>query len=386
MKKEYWQRNYLALDRYAAIKLLETPYVYNIRTDNLYEIDDMSVRFLSMCDGTKKGEELTEDKDSVLYLISEGIIRASKEPCRIDTTPAAEPVPSLRYLELQLTARCNLKCGHCYLGAPQNKELPLEDAVKIAREFSDMGGLRLIISGGEPMLYPHLKEFLEMTKELKVRRVLLTNGTLIDKNSIEWLDVEEIQFSMDGWKKGHDMLRGEGTFDRMFQGVARALSKKIPLSFSTMIHRENLGEFESMESAIKTLDAVEWGIDVMCPSGNLLENEKFAVPYEEAAQYLKYSFGGGYHGQTDGYACGRHLMTVMADGTAVKCGFYADAPLGDARDGLRECWLKLEQIPVERLECAGCAVINECAGGCRFRAPRPLAPDPVMCAFYGVKV
>jgi len=119
----------------------------------------MSVRFLSMCDGTKKGEDIIDDRDSVKYLIGEGIINAHKEPFPVDTTAAKAPVPSLRYLELQLTTRCNLKCGHCYLGEPKKTDLPLDGALRIAREFSDMGGLRLIISGGEPMLYTRLKEF-----------------------------------------------------------------------------------------------------------------------------------------------------------------------------------------------------------------------------------
>jgi radical SAM protein with 4Fe4S-binding SPASM domain len=57
--------------------------------------------------------------------------------------------------------------------------------------------------------------------------------------------------------------------------------------------------------------------------------------------------------------------------------------VGDARMGLKDAWLKLEHIPVGRLECKSCSVIEECAGGCRFRASHPFAPDPVMCALYG---
>jgi len=44
--------------------------------------------------------------------------------------------------------------------------------------------------------------------------------------------------------------------------------------------------------------------------------------------------------------------------------------------------LSLKHLPLEALECKGCPVIDDCAGGCRFRAPHPLAPDPVMCVFY----
>jgi len=42
-----------------------------------------------------------------------------------------------------------------------------------------MGGLRLLISGGEPLLYEDLEAFLAETAGLKLRRVLLSNGTLI---------------------------------------------------------------------------------------------------------------------------------------------------------------------------------------------------------------
>ena len=59
-------------------------------------------------------------------------------------------------------------------------------------------------------------------------------------------------------------------------------------------------------------------------------------------------------------------------------------PLGDARKDLMACWLNLQHIPLTALECGDCEVIEECCGGCRFRAPGPLAPDPLMCALYGI--
>jgi radical SAM protein with 4Fe4S-binding SPASM domain len=77
-------------------------------------------------------------------------------------------------------------------------------------------------------------------------------------------------------------------------------------------------------------------------------------------------------------------MTVLPNGAAAKCGFYRDTPLGDARTGLLDCWLRLEHIPLSTLECRACPVINECGGGCRFRAESRLAPDRAMCARHGI--
>jgi radical SAM protein with 4Fe4S-binding SPASM domain len=151
-----------------------------------------------------------------------------------------------------------------------------------------------------------------------------------------------------------------------------------------MIHRGNLGEFEELRRFTEEINAVQWGVDILCMAGSLELNRGLAVPYEEAAPFMEYAFGGGYHGPSDGFACGRHLMTVTPRGTAIKCGFYEERPLGDARRSLRSCWLNLEHLPVSALECAGCPVIRECAGGCRYRAEHPLGPDRAMCAFYGI--
>ena len=379
-----WRSAYLRLRPQAALKQLEQPFIYNIAKDELYEIDEKAIGFFLRCNGSARGEELTSESEFVEYCLEEGLLEAIPEPSLIHVSVNEKVEPSLRYFELQLTQKCNLKCSHCYLGDSGAQEIPLSDAVSITREFAGMGGLRLLISGGEPLLYKDLKSYLHLIKELKIRRVLFSNGTLIHSDTMSWLDVDEIQFSLDGWEKGHEAIRGPGSFDKTMAGIHAAAEADMAISFSTMIHRDNLGEFDRMKEFIEGIGAVEWGIDVMAVSGSLANHKELVVPYKEAVPFLDYAFGGGYHGAAEGYACGRHLMTVMPDGRAVKCGFYRDKPLGDARKGLMECWLKMEHIPLNTLECNGCSVLEDCRGGCRFRAPYPLAPDPAMCCYYGI--
>jgi radical SAM protein with 4Fe4S-binding SPASM domain len=384
MSNKNWQESYLCLHPKSALKNLERPFVYHMGRDELYEIDERAQDFLLRCNGRSFGKELTTDSDFVEYCLEEGILEGHEQPAPRSVTVDYGLKPSLRYLELHLLHKCNLNCRHCYLGPLQPIEMPVEDAVNITRQFSENGGLRLLISGGEPLLYKDLKTYLEQTQGLKIRRVLFTNGILINSKNISWLDVDEIQFSLDGWEKGHEHLRGRGTFEPTLQGIHMANAAGIPISISTMIHRHNLNEFDRLRDFIEKIHAVEWGVDVMCISGSLIKNRDLTVPYETAPRYLNYAFGGGYHGSSQGFACGRHLMTVLPDNQAVKCGFYADRPLGDARKNLKQCWLNMNHIPLDQLECKGCAVLEECRGGCRFRAPHPLAPDPAMCAFYGI--
>ncbi|MFZ2629985.1 MAG: radical SAM protein [Desulfosalsimonadaceae bacterium] len=383
--KDRWRHTYLRLHPKAALKDLEEPCVYHAGRDELYEIDRRAMDFLSQCNGTKTGKDLTDKGEFVRYCLKEGILEALDAPDPVDVVVGQGADPSLRYLELHLLHKCNLKCRHCYLGALNPAELPLADAVNIARQFSAGGGLRLLISGGEPMLYKDLKSFLVQTGGLNIRRVLFTNGTLINDKNIGWMDVDEIQFSLDGWEQGHELLRGEGTFASMMAGIQSARTVGISISFSTMVHRGNLDEFDRMQAFIRETGAVEWGIDMMAVTGSLEKSPDLAVPWETAAPFLEYAYGGGYHGSSDGYACGRHLMAVMPDGQAVKCGFYRGQPLGNAAKSLNDCWLKIPHIPLDHLECRDCPVLNECRGGCRFRAPHMLAPDPAMCCVYGIQ-
>jgi radical SAM protein with 4Fe4S-binding SPASM domain len=151
------------------------------------------------------------------------------------------------------------------------------------------------------------------------------------------------------------------------------------------VHKDNLDEFKEMESLFRKIGVREWGIDVPCVSGRLEANREIMPPLEQAASLLKHAYGGSYHGGGEGYACGLHLATLTPEGDLLKCGFYPNEPLGTLREGLKKALERAKPIPLADIECGNCNYVSECAGGCRYRAPSPTAPDPVMCALYGIK-
>ena len=152
-----------------------------------------------------------------------------------------------------------------------------------------------------------------------------------------------------------------------------------------MLNPKNLGEIENLSSFLHDLGVREWGIDVPYNSEGSDQGRFFGLTPEKAAPYLKFAYGGGFHGGSEGFSCGRHLCTVMPDGHVCKCGFYAKKPLGHIREGLARCWARLSHIPLSHLECRDCQHLEECGGGCRKRAPNETGPDPVMCAFFRQK-
>ena len=241
----------------------------------------------------------------------------------------------------------------------------------------------MLISGGEPLLYPQMEKFLDFLKTLRLRKVLLTNGTLICPSNINLLKCfHEIQISLDDLKKGHEYFRGKGTFDKTINAIGLCLQKGFDVSVATMLHRENLEEIEILSSLLHDLGVGRWGIDVPYNTNADDQNRFFGLTPQQAAPYLAFAYGDSYHGDSEGLSCGRHICTVMPDGHICKCGFYAQSHVGSIKDGLAECWNRISHIPLSSLECKNCAYLEECAGGCRKRADSEKGPDPIMCAFY----
>jgi len=153
-----------------------------------------------------------------------------------------------------------------------------------------------------------------------------------------------------------------------------------------MVHSQNLQDFDAMDRMFREMEIRDWTVDVPCAEGNLTDNPIFSLPPEQAGKYLGYGFGEGLHGGGQGYACGLHLMSVMADGSCAKCAFYAQSPSGHISEGLAECWCRVRPIKIEELAC-DCDYIDACRGGCRYRAELlgdPTGKDLYRCGFHDI--
>ena len=126
---------FITLTSHCSLKHLEEPCLYDIRNDELFELGEDAYGFLLDCCRGKKPDVRKQDKEFIQYCLSEDLIAFSENPVQRKTFPLPAPIPSLRYLELIMTDRCNLQCRHCYLGEARNRDLPFETIQKIADEF-----------------------------------------------------------------------------------------------------------------------------------------------------------------------------------------------------------------------------------------------------------
>ena len=380
--------SFLRLGTEVFLKELEFPSVYNTSTDEIYQVDPDGFAELARCDGTLDRLDSRFPPEFLEFCLQEGILESLSEPEPREVKIGYNEIPSLRYLMVEITDRCNLSCAHCYLGDTTGIDLPVETVEPLLQEFESMGGLRLVVTGGEPMLHPGFERINSLVAGRSFRSILVTNATLLDEKAASTLEFQEVQVSLDGMEEGHDFIRGVGSFSSALRGVDSLRNVGKNISIATMIHRRNLEELDSLESLVKRLGAVSWTLDVPCEAGRLTGETAVPLPdFREAAKELERAFGSEQHEPSGDYACGAHLAFIKANGLLAKCGFYDEWHGGPVADGLREAWLRLPRMRLTELDCQ-CEYLNECGGGCRFRAETAssrTAPDPLKCIQFGVK-
>lgn len=97
----------------------------------------------------------------------------------------------------ELTPTCTLNCDMCFIRTERSVVerhgglSPLQQWLDWAEQLQDMGTLFILLTGGEPMLYPHFKELYTRLREMGFILTLNTNGTLIDNEMVRILQTPQ---------------------------------------------------------------------------------------------------------------------------------------------------------------------------------------------------
>ncbi|MFW5986238.1 MAG: radical SAM protein, partial [Halanaerobiales bacterium] len=142
------------------------------------------------------------------------------------------------------TSACNLNCTGCWAGKYNKSDsLELETIDRIITEAKDLGIYFIVLSGGEPTVYPHLFEIFERHQD--VGFMMYTNGTLIDDEMADkMLEVGNVSpaISMEGFRESTDERRGEGIYDKIMAAMDRLRERGIVFGVSVTVTRNNVDE------------------------------------------------------------------------------------------------------------------------------------------------
>jgi SynChlorMet cassette radical SAM/SPASM protein ScmE len=333
---------------------------------------------------------------------------------------AARVMRSPSSLDLEITARCNLRCRYCYFfnnPAIEYRDLPTDEWLKFFDELGSLGVMRVTLAGGEPFIREDLPLLLAGIVRNRMRFSLLSNGVLIGDEIATYIAgtgrCEHVQVSVDGSSAAvHDSCRGKGSFDGAIRGIRTLQRHGIHVAVRVTIHRNNVHDLENIARfLLEDLGLPGFGTNAAGYMGtcrvnaddlllNLAERQEamatllsLATKYpsrisasagplaeargwrqmEEARTEGKPAFPN--RGRLTACGCPRSKISVRADGTIVPCNMLNHIGLGRInRDSLAEIWQHspaLNQlrnrhtIPLTDFKfCAGCPFISYCTGSC----------------------
>ncbi len=97
----------------------------------------------------------------------------------------AEESPFFLTAMFCLTERCNLQCPHCLVVPPDEEStLSVHEITGVLKQLEEMGVFLLSFTGGEPVLYPFLKEIVAAAANRKFLVKLKTNAALLGKDTV----------------------------------------------------------------------------------------------------------------------------------------------------------------------------------------------------------
>jgi MoaA/NifB/PqqE/SkfB family radical SAM enzyme len=177
---------------------------------------------------------------------------------------------------LYITERCQLRCGHCYMGDRLERalELPFEKATRIIEYGRRLGGTYITFLGGEPTLHRDLPRLVDFALDQGYQQIMINSNGLLARRiyKIAPEKLHYISFSLDGATAGtHDQVRGSGMFGKTLACIKGAIAHGFSVRLICTVSRLNLHEAPAMLELADQL-----GVDML--NFHLFSEEGLGIP------------------------------------------------------------------------------------------------------------
>jgi radical SAM protein with 4Fe4S-binding SPASM domain len=160
---------------------------------------------------------------------------------------------------VELTARCNNACRHCYINRPagdqgaKQAELSSEELCRLADEAAALGALWCIFGGGEPLLRPDFPEIYVAFKRRGLLISVFTNAALITEAHVRLFQrypPRDVEITVYGVTRAtYEKVSGTpGSFAAFERGLDRLAKGGVPFRLKAMAMRSNVHELKEIAS------------------------------------------------------------------------------------------------------------------------------------------
>jgi radical SAM protein with 4Fe4S-binding SPASM domain len=309
--------------------------------------------------------------------------------------------------DLEITARCNNDCRHCYINLPPHDgaataaELSTDEILDIARQAVAMGAVWCLLTGGEPLLRDDFAEIYLGLKRLGLLLGVFTNACLVTPAHVELFrryPPRDIEVSVYGATREtyEAVTRRPGSYAAFTRGLDLLVEGGVKVRLKAMALRSTAHELDLISRFCRERTKDYYRFDPLLHlrfDGDPVRNAEIRAerlsPEEVVAveRADEERFGALRRGCADGElinaefehqgcdhlfhcAAGNGSFTVGYDGTFRLCSslWHPDTVYDLRRGTLREAWQEwvphvrdLRGSNPEFLEkCRRCALVNLC--------------------------
>ena len=315
-----------------------------------------------------------------------------------------------------VTGRCNLKCRHCYMNAPEGQaELPLAAMERIVKALCESGATGVKLTGGEPLIRKDFFLLIDLITEngLAVTNIY-TNATLIDDRVLAQFEQAGVHpvfhVSFDG-VGAHEIMRNvPGAEANTLRGIRCLLEAGYTVTVATSVDENVLPTLEKTYELMREMGVHAWGMARPMAAGcgkklDRIGDERFAQACE--AVLLRWKQDGkpftlgleAFYSEAvtpdmhrvirpieqKRYSCSgcRQYPHITHKGDLLPCACYAETEYGGLfgnlpKDGWQKAWnnptlrktmdVTLEEVYQANPECRSCVYLPQCRTGCRVNA------------------
>lgn len=182
---------------------------------------------------------------------------------------------NLKEFKIEVTYRCNLSCVHCSSDArPSNLlEMTRDDCLRILGDAAKMGAKDVALSGGEPLLWPHVFGVAEAATKLGLKVTIYTSGNAKNfrqkANRLHTFGVSRFIFSIFGATAvGHERItRKAGSFERTKAAMRDALAVGLATELHFVPMSSNHRDLSDVAHLARQLGASRVSVLRLVPQG-----------------------------------------------------------------------------------------------------------------------
>ena len=166
---------------------------------------------------------------------------------------------------LELLPLCNMNCNMCYVRLSrgemerQGRLRTVDEWLEMARQMQRAGVLFLLLTGGEPLLYPDFRKLYLGLKELGMILTINTNGTLLDEAWAAFFGKHpprRINVTLYGAdeKAYRELCHYPGGFDKTIHGIRLLRQCGVDVKLNGSVTRRNMGDTQAIYAITRELD------------------------------------------------------------------------------------------------------------------------------------